>query len=198
MERQARHCTGTMALSRCTPEQRTGLASHAATGTGLFDEETVVLALLHEYQQGRLDDVRLLRLVQAFEAMGEARKGVEFLAAGVSKNAAPDPARAAGLAGRAPGHARRGHRQPAQAGPETWPVHRRGQPPGDAPHRPGRHGGGLSNPATPPNAGHPTGPGLPGPDGRTRMAPAGRQQTPSVFIRRSTPRARWNPTRPNA
>ena len=46
---------------------------------GLFDEETVVLALLHEHQQGRLNDVRLLRLVQAFEAMGEARKGVEFL-----------------------------------------------------------------------------------------------------------------------
>ncbi len=48
-------------------------------GPGLFDEETVVLALLHEHQQGRLNDVRLLRLVQAFEAMGEARKGVEFL-----------------------------------------------------------------------------------------------------------------------
>lgn len=46
---------------------------------GLFDEEAVVLALLHEHQQGRLNDVRLLRLVQAFEAMGEARKGVEFL-----------------------------------------------------------------------------------------------------------------------
>lgn len=46
---------------------------------GLFDEESVVLALLHEHQQGRLNDARLPRLVQAFEAMGEARKGVEFL-----------------------------------------------------------------------------------------------------------------------
>ena len=46
---------------------------------GLFDEETVVLVLLREHQQGRLNDVRLLRLVQAFEATGEARKGVEFL-----------------------------------------------------------------------------------------------------------------------
>lgn len=46
---------------------------------GLFDEETVVMALTREHRLGRLDDVRLLRLVDAFEAMGEPRKGVEFL-----------------------------------------------------------------------------------------------------------------------
>lgn len=49
---------------------------------GLFDEETVALALMREYRQGRLDDARLQRLVQAFEAMGEARKGVDFLSRG--------------------------------------------------------------------------------------------------------------------
>ena len=53
---------------------------------GLFDEDTVVLALMHEYQRGRLDDSRLLRLVQAFEASGEARKGVAFLAQAYQKS----------------------------------------------------------------------------------------------------------------
>lgn len=52
---------------------------------GLFDEDTVVLALTREYQRGRLDDARLLRLVQAFEATGEARQGVAFLAQAYAK-----------------------------------------------------------------------------------------------------------------
>lgn len=46
---------------------------------GLFDEETVVLALMREYRKGRLDDTRLKRLVEAFEGMGEPGKGVIFL-----------------------------------------------------------------------------------------------------------------------
>ncbi|MFO7541402.1 MAG: tetratricopeptide repeat protein [Thiobacillus sp.] len=46
---------------------------------GLFDEETVVLALTREYRKGRLDDTRLNRLVEAFEGMGEPGKGVAFL-----------------------------------------------------------------------------------------------------------------------
>lgn len=46
---------------------------------GLFDEETVALALLREYRKGRLDDTRLNRLVEAFEGMGEPGKGVAFL-----------------------------------------------------------------------------------------------------------------------
>jgi len=46
---------------------------------GLFDEETVAMALTREHRLGRLDDKRLLRLVDAFEAMGEPRKGIEFL-----------------------------------------------------------------------------------------------------------------------
>lgn len=52
---------------------------------GLFDEETVIIALTHEYQNGRLDDTRLLRLVQAFEATGEARQGVTFLVQAYAK-----------------------------------------------------------------------------------------------------------------
>lgn len=46
---------------------------------GLFDEETVALALMRESRRGRLDDARLNRLVQAFEGMGEAQQGVAFL-----------------------------------------------------------------------------------------------------------------------
>ena len=46
---------------------------------GLFDEETVALALMREHHAGRLDDSRLQRLIQAFEGMGEPGKGVAFL-----------------------------------------------------------------------------------------------------------------------
>lgn len=46
---------------------------------GLFDEESVVLALTREYRVGRLDDARLVRLVEAFDALGEPRRGIDFL-----------------------------------------------------------------------------------------------------------------------
>lgn len=46
---------------------------------GLFDEDTVVLALTREYRRGRLDDARLIRLVEAFDALGESQRGIDFL-----------------------------------------------------------------------------------------------------------------------
>lgn len=46
---------------------------------GLFDEESVILALQREHRLGRLDDKRLVRLVEAFDALGEPQRGIDFL-----------------------------------------------------------------------------------------------------------------------
>ncbi len=46
---------------------------------GLFDEESVILALQREHRLGRLDDRRLVRLVEAFDALGEPQRGIDFL-----------------------------------------------------------------------------------------------------------------------
>lgn len=46
---------------------------------GLLDEESVVMALLREHRLGRLNDRRLVRLVEAFEALGEPQRGIDFL-----------------------------------------------------------------------------------------------------------------------
>lgn len=47
---------------------------------GLRDEETVVFALLRERRMGRMDDTRMARLVEAFESLGDAQRGIDFLA----------------------------------------------------------------------------------------------------------------------
>jgi len=46
---------------------------------GLLDEESVVLALMREQRVGRLDDARLVRLIEAFDALGEPQRGIDFL-----------------------------------------------------------------------------------------------------------------------